>query len=124
MRYQVNDRVNGPRVYETEAEAQAALPVAQAAFLDQESYRFSVVFVEVNGNDTTWRNAVDSDPDSGDYQVFNHSTGQHEGFSSTTLAYARLQELKTEFLALVKLDKVYEHTLTVVPNTAMPTTIL
>ena len=124
MRYQVNDRVNGPRVYETEAEAQTALPVAQAAFLDQESYRFSVVFVEVNGNDTTWRNAVDSDPDSGDYQVFNHNTGQHEGFSSKTLAYARLQELKTEFLALVKLDKVYEHTLTVVPNTAMPTTIL
>lgn len=124
MRYQVNDRVNGPRVYETEAEAQAALPVAQAAFLDQESYRFSVVFVEVNGNDTTWRNAVDSDPDSGDYQVFNHNTGQHEGFSSKALAHARLQELKTEFLALVKLDKVYEHTLTVVPNTAMPTTIL
>ncbi len=124
MRYQVNDRVNGPRVYETEAEAQAALPAAQTAFLAQESHRFSLVYVEVNGNNTVWRNALDADPEDGNYQVFNHNTGQHEAFDNKADACARMQELKTQFIADVKLDKVYEHTLTVVPNTAMPTSIL
>ncbi len=124
MRYQVNDKINGPRIYDTEAEAQAALPAAQTAFLEQESYRFSVAFVEVNGNDTTWRNAFDADLEDGTYQVFNHDTGQYEVFHKKSFAYARVQELKTQFLVAAKLDKVYEHVLTVAPNTSMPTSIL
>lgn len=124
MRYQVNDRVDAPQIYDTEAEAQAALPAAQAKFMAREGYRFSVVFVQVEGNDTVWRNAMDDDPEDGDYRVFVHTTGQYELHSNKTMAYARMQELKTEFLALVKLDKVYEYALTPAPGSTMPTTIL
>lgn len=124
MKYQVNDRVDGPKVYDTEAEAQAALPAAQAKFLDREGYRFSVAFVEVNGNNTVWRNATDADPEDGDYHVFVHTTGQYETYSNKALAHARMQELKEQFLVEARLDKVYERFLTSSPNTTIPTSIL
>lgn len=124
MKYQVNDRVDGPKVYDTEAEAQAALPAAQAKFLDREGYRFSVAFVEVDGSNTVWRNATDADPEDGDYRVFVHTTGQYESYDKKTLAHARMQELKDQFLVDAQLDKVYEHVITLAPDATMPTSIL
>ena len=109
MKYQVNDQINGPQIFEVEAQAQAALLAAQAAFLAREDYRFPLAFVEVDGNNTVWRNFADSDPDNGDYRAFNHNTGQYELFTSKLAAQLRIQELKSLLLADVWLDKVYEY---------------
>jgi len=124
MKYQVNDKINGSQVFDTEAEAQAALPVAQAAFLEREGYRFSMVVVVVDGNNTTWRNAVESDADDGDYRVFNQWTGQHEPVSTKAAAQARVQELKAAFLVEAGLDKVYEYVPPPAPAPTIPTEVL
>lgn len=118
MKYQVNDQINGPQIFEVEAEAQAALPAAQAAFLTREDYRFSLALVEVNGNNTVWRNSTDADLENGDYRVFNHNTGQYESFANKSAAQSRIQELKSLLLADVWLDKVYEY---VAPQPLAPT---
>lgn len=66
--------------------------------------------VLVDGENTTWRAPDDSDPEDGDYRVFNHYTGRYEEFEKLSLANARTAELKAQLLVDVKLDKVYEYT--------------
>jgi hypothetical protein len=104
MKYIVNDQVNGRKAFDTEAEAQVALPAAQAAFLEREAIRFAIARVEVEGTNTLWRNAEESDPEEGDYRVFVYSTGLYETLSSFSSAKARLQELKNTLLAEIRLD--------------------
>ncbi len=119
MKYQINDQINGPQIFDTEAEAQAALGPAQAAFLAREDYRFSFSTVIVEGANTTWRNPLPEDPEEGNYHVFNHYTGLYEPFLKKSQAQARLNALKQNFLVDVALDKVYEY----VPPPAAPVTI-
>jgi hypothetical protein len=109
MNFTVYDQIEGFKHFELEADAQAALPLAQSAFLNQESYRFNIALVVTEGENTTWMAAQESDPESGEYKVFNNMTGQYEDFASLSSAKARNEELKTALLLDARLDRVYEY---------------
>jgi len=110
VNFTVFDKMLGRRHFELWADAQAALGPAQSAFIERESYRFSVAVVVVEGSNTTWRTMGPDDAEDGDYRVFNHNTGGYEEFSKLSLANARMEELKAQLLVDAKLDKVYEYT--------------
>lgn len=123
MNYTVHDQIEGPKHFDLKADAESVLPLAQSAFLERESYRFNIAVVVTEGGNTTWTAAQESDPESGEYKVFNHMTGLHEDFTTLTAAKARNEELKTAFLLATKLDQVYDYVAPVVtPRT--PVTFL
>jgi hypothetical protein len=95
----VPNYVTGQRkFYADESEANAAFVANRRTFTEQEAYRFTVVKVVVEGNNTTWLSAnPDTDPEDGEYQVFNMSTGQYEQFQSFSTALMRHKELKEDF---------------------------
>jgi hypothetical protein len=109
MNFTIYDQIEGPKHFELEADALAALPMAQSAFLERESYRFNIAVVVTEGENTTWMAAQETDPESGDYKVFNYTTGLHEDFATLSAAKIRNQELKADFLLAAKLDRVYEY---------------
>lgn len=100
--------VIGNLVIGSKQDAEAKLKEVQKNVLEYEALRFSVCATFVNGNDTTWREIKDSDPEDTICQVFNHVVGQYQQYSNKTEANAAMQKLKEEFLALCNLDKVIE----------------
>jgi hypothetical protein len=110
VNFTVFDKINGVKHFELESDAQSALVEAQNSLLAHENYRFSVSIVLVDGLNTTWKAVEETDFEVGDYQVFNHVTGGYEPFTTKTEAYARVEELKQEFLIAGRLDKVYPYT--------------
>lgn len=89
------------------AEAEALLAQKQADVLAYEAVRFSVCATFVNGNDTTWREVQDSDPEDTVCQVFDTFTGIYTQCANKTEAFALNDQKKQAFLASVLLDKVY-----------------
>lgn len=87
----------------------ANLKVAQnkEVFLEKETYRFTIAKEVVDGNNTTWMNAdLLNDSEEGIYQVFNHTTGQHEPIDGLSNAINRMTQLKNEFISQFNWDVV------------------
>ena len=111
-------RVNGYNVEPTyfdestnpnaKTDAQAFLKQKQKDVLAYEAVRFSVCATFVNGNDTTWREVQESDPEDTICQVFDTFTGTYTQCANKTEAFALNEQKKQAFLASVGLDKVYE----------------
>jgi hypothetical protein len=89
-------------------DAQTLLEKKQEQVLIDEAVRFSICATFVNGNDTTWREVQDSDPEDTICQVFNTYTGIYTQYANKTEAIAANEQLKKEFLPSVRLDKLIE----------------
>jgi hypothetical protein len=90
------------------ADAEALLAQKQQDVLAYEAVRFSICATFVDGNDTTWREIQDSDPEDTVCQVFDTFTGQYTQVASKTESYALNEQIKQQFLASAKLDKLEE----------------
>lgn len=116
MIYQVNQWNDKPQYFDeatnpnAKADADALLVTTQADVLVKEAVRFSVCATFVNGNDTTWREVQDSDPEETICQVFDTFTGTYTQCANKTEAFALNEQKKQAFLASVGLDKVIELT--------------
>jgi len=83
----------------TQQDAEAKAQANKNAYLEHQSFRFSIAKEVVNGNDTTWCAAdLQNDSEEGTYHVFNHVTGQYEIKNFLSEAIARMEQLKTEFI--------------------------
>jgi hypothetical protein len=114
MIYQVNGYNVEPTYFDeatnknAKADAEALLAQKQTDVLAYESVRFSICATFVNGNDTTWREVQESDPEDTICQVFDTFTGTYTECANKTEAYALNSQKQQAFLASVGLDKVYE----------------
>ena len=64
----------------TESDANTILEKNKQDFLAQESYRFSMVKEQIEGDTITWMSPdLDNDPEETVYQVFNQFTGVQIG---------------------------------------------
>lgn len=90
------------------SDAEALLVQRQQELLAAESARFSICATFVNGNDSTWREILDSDPEDTICQVFDTFTGQYTQVNTKTEAYALNEQKKQAFLVSANLDRVYE----------------
>lgn len=78
-------------------------------FLIQQSPRFAINKVVVEGNNTTWMNAdLENDPEDGEYQVLNHITGTYQKCNSLSEAKALNTQIQNEFLTQCGLDNPVE----------------
>ena len=114
MIYQVNGYNTEPTYFDeatnpnAKVEAEAFLTQKQIDVLAYEAVRFSVCATFVNGNDTTWREVQESDPEDTICQVFDTFTGTYTQCNNKTDAYFLNVQKQQAFLASVGLDKVYE----------------
>lgn len=92
------------------AEAEALLAQKQTDVLAYEAVRFSVCATFVNGNDTTWREVQEADPEDTICQVFDTFTGTYTQCANKTEAFALNAQKQQDFLASVQLDKIEELT--------------
>lgn len=121
MIYQVNGYSTEPTYFDettnvnAKTDAETLLAQKQKDVLAYEAVRFSICATFVNGNDTTWREIQESDPEDTICQVFDTFTGTYTQCFNKTEAYALNEQKKQEFLASVGLDKVIE--LTEMPKT-------
>jgi hypothetical protein len=90
------------------AEAEALLVQRQEEVLLNEALRFSICAIFVDGNNTTWREVLDSDPEDTVCQVFDTFAGGYTECANKTEAFALNEQKKQAFLTEIKLDKVYE----------------
>lgn len=112
------DEVNNSNA---KADAEALLTQKQKDVLEYEAVRFSICATFVEGNNTTWREIKDTDPEDTICQVFDTFTGTYKQVNSKTEAYALNKIMQNNFLASIKLDKVYE--LETMPVPEQPTII-
>lgn len=98
----------GTLIVGTQADAEALLRQKQQDVLAYEAVRFSVCATFVNGNDTTWREVQESDPENTICQVFDTYTGTYTQCANKTEAFALNEQKKQEFLASVGLDAIQE----------------
>lgn len=116
MIYKVNGYNTEPTYFDeatsanAKADAESLLAQKQQDVLTAESVRFSVCATFVNGNDTTWREVQEADPEETICQVFDTFTGQYTECANKTEAFALNEQKKLNFLASVGLDKVEELT--------------
>ena len=114
MIYKVNGYNSDPTYFDetinanAKIEAETLLAQKQTDVLAYEANRFSICATFVNGNDTTWREVQDSDPEDTICQVFDTFTGQYTQCSNKTDAYALNEQKKQEFLVSISMDKIYE----------------
>lgn len=99
------DDISNPNA---KTEAEELLAQKQKEVLTAEAVRFSICATFVNGNDTTWREIQEFDPEDTICQVFDTFTGTYTQVNSKTEAYALNKIKQANFLASIKLDKVYE----------------
>jgi hypothetical protein len=91
----------------TEADATRLLSQYKQDLLDSQSYRFTSCKITVNTvtNVTTWQAAdLVNDPEDHEFMVFNHTNGTHEPIYGKTTATNRINELKNQFAASLRLD--------------------
>lgn len=114
MIYKVSGHLDSPVYFDetvnpnAKAEAEAIFKQKQQEVLNSEASRFSICATFVNGNDTTWREVLDTDPEETICQVFDTFTGTYTQVNSKTEAFALNEQKKQEFLVSIGLDKVYE----------------
>lgn len=116
MIYQVNGFNVKPTYFDeaanpnAKAEAEALLNQKRAEVLVLEAVRFSICSTFINGNDTTWREVQDSDPEDTVCQVFDTFSGSYTQVNNKTDAHILNEQKKQEFLTSIGMDKVYELT--------------
>lgn len=98
----------GTLIVGTQADAEILLSQTQQTVLNNETVRFSICATFVNGNDTTWREVLESDPEETICQVFDTFTGSYTQCANKTEAFALNEQKKQNFLASVGLDSVIE----------------
>jgi hypothetical protein len=127
MIYKVNKFYDLPQYFDeatnpnAKADAEALLTQVRAEVLEKEAGRFSICATFVNGNDTTWREVQDSDPEDTVCQVFDTLTGQYTQAVTKTEAYALNEQKKQELLISCGLDAVIE--LEEMPIQTQPVTV-
>jgi hypothetical protein len=94
--------------HNAKADAEALLAQKQQDVLAYEAVRFSICATFVDGNNTTWREIQEADPENTVCQVFDTFTGQYTQVSSKTEAYALNAQKQQAFLAYAGLDKIGE----------------
>lgn len=99
------DDTNNPNA---KSEAEALLNESQTNVLVQEAARFSICATFVDGDNTTWREINDEDPENTICQVFDTFTGTYTQVITKTEAYALNEQKKQAFLISVGLDKIEE----------------
>lgn len=115
MIYQVNG-LDKPTYFDEKTNANAKkdaetlLAQRQQDILAYEAIRFSICATFVNGNDTTWREIQESDPEETICQVFDTFTGTYTQCNNKTEAYNLNKQKQQQFLASIGLDKVFELT--------------
>jgi hypothetical protein len=92
----------------TNVDAQNILSQEQQKLFDTEASIFTICSVFVNGNDSTWREVMDTDPEETPCQVFNTITGQHIFANNKTEGAQVLQDVKNQYLVHNNLDVVIE----------------
>lgn len=98
----------GTLIVGNKQDADAKLSELKKTVLEYEAVRFSVCATFVNGNDTTWREIQESDPEDTICKVFDTFTGQYTECATKTEALALNEQKKQSFLTSCGLDKVYE----------------
>lgn len=98
----------GTLVVGIKEDAEIALNNERQKVLQQEAVRFSVCATFVNGNDTTWREVQESDPEDTICQVFDTFTGTYTQCANKTEAYALNEQKKQAFLVSISLDSIKE----------------
>lgn len=116
MIYQVNIGEHSP-VYIDEAtnanakaDAEALLAQKRVEIMQREAVRFSICATFINGNDATWREIQDNDPEDTICQVFNHLDGTYTQVSTKTQAFELNESRKQDFLNSLGMDSVKELT--------------
>lgn len=114
MIYKINGS-NGEPVYfdgiadpNAKFNAEELLSKVKTEVLEREAVRFSICATFIDGNNTTWREVRDSDPEDTICQVFDTFTGSYTEVPNKTEAYTLNEQKKQNFLASIQLDKVYE----------------
>jgi hypothetical protein len=126
MIYKVNTVYDLPQHFDVmtnpnaKADAEELLAQVRSEVLKKEAIRFSICATFVNGNDATWREVQDSDPEDTVCQVFDSLTGTYTKVATKTEAYALNEQRKQEFLTSCGLDTVTE--LEEMPTPVQPTT--
>ena len=112
MIYKVNGYITGPvyfdesKVADAKTQADILLESNRTQALISEASRFSICATFVDGQNTTWREIQESDPEDTVCQVFNHLTGTYTEVLSKTDAIKLNTELKEQYLTDIGLDKV------------------
>lgn len=126
MIYQVNGYNTQPTYFDetnnvnAKVDAEALLAQKQIDVLAYEASRFSICATFVEGNNTTWREVQESDPEDTICQVFDTFTGTYIECANKTEAFALNEQKKQEFLISIRLDKVIELTEMPVNQTYSP----
>lgn len=126
MIYQVNKVYTEPEYFDeanntnAKADAEALLAKVRAEVLEKEATRFSICATFINGNNTTWREIQESDPEDTVCQVFDTFSGSYTQVATKTEAYALNEQKKQTFLTSSGLDAVIE--LEQIPTPVQPTT--
>lgn len=127
MIYKVNTFYSEPTYFDesenvnAKADAEKLLSDVKAEVLEKEAVRFSVCSTFVNGNDSIWREVLDTDPEETVCKVFDTFTGLYTEVSNKTEALNLNEQKKQEFLNSVGLDKVYE--VDEIPSAQQPVSI-
>ncbi len=100
------DYKNGVLIVGTLENAQTHLENSRKQVLESESLRFSICSTFVDGNHTTWRAVLESDPEDTKCQVLNIFTGKYDFYPTKTEAINANKELQEEFLKQCGLDEV------------------
>ena len=114
MIYQVNGYNTEPTYFDeannqnAKADAETLLKQKQVDVLAYEAIRFSVCATFANGNNTTWREVQETDPEDTICQVFDTFTGTYTECANKTEAFNLNTQKQQEFLTFVGLDKVEE----------------
>lgn len=99
MPYRVPNFLTGFDIVESEEDAVIKLQQNGEAFLEYNSYMFTIQKEVIDGNSTQRCDVnLNSDPEEGIYFVFNDVTGTHEVWNSLSQAKDRKNQLKQDFL--------------------------
>lgn len=106
--YVVQNYINGNIEYfENETEAQIKHELYKEQYLEQQKDRFVISYDIEEGENTIWVNFdPDSQPEIGDYQVFNHMTGTYNLVHTKTEAIFLREQHIQQFIIDMGLDVI------------------
>lgn len=92
-----------------DAEALLATYRAEALALPNIALQFTILrVIQVEGGEKWAPANLDTDPEDGDYQVFDYHTGQYTFYNLKSLAINAMETLKQQFLSENNLNKPQE----------------
>jgi hypothetical protein len=92
------------------SDAEALLVENRAYALTHEATRFSICAEFTDGNNITWREIREADPENTICQVFDSFTGTYIKTETKSEAYTLNENMKQKFLEHISLDKIFEVT--------------